>query len=156
MSNSVDNNLVVSMHYKLTDNDGNVLDTSEGVEPMNYLHGVGNIIPGLENALTGRSVGDTFKVTVEPADAYGEIVPELIEVVEREVFEDADSIEIGMQFQAVKEDGTEQLVAVKAVTDDDVTIDANHPLAGMTLNFEIEVTGIREATAEEIEHGHAH
>lgn len=156
MSLLIGDNLVVSVHYKLTDDDANVLDSSEGSEPLAYLHGAGNIIPGLENALVGKVAGDSLKVRVEPAEGYGEIVPELIETVDIAAFQGVDSVEPGMAFEAQAPDGSVQRIVVKAVEGNDVTIDANHPLAGVTLNFDIEIVGVREATEEEIAHGHVH
>ena len=152
----VGNNLVVSMHYKLTDNDGNILDNSEGSEPLTYLHGVGNIIPGLENALTGKVEGDKLQVKVEPADGYGEIMPELIQIIDKATFQGVDSVEVGMAFEAQAPDGSKPRIVVKEVKGDDVTINANHPLAGMALNFDVEIVGVREATEEEVAHSHVH
>ena len=156
MSLLIGENLVVSMHYKLTDNDGTVIDSSEGAEPLTYLHGAGNIIPGLENALVGKVKGDALQVSVEPADAYGEIIPELIQTVEKAVFQDADTVEVGMMFEAEGPDGQAQRIIVKDVDGDQVTIDANHPLAGLALNFDVEIVDVRAATEEEADHGHVH
>jgi len=144
------------MHYKLTDDDGNVLDSSEGSEPLAYLHGVGGIIPGLEKALVGKVEGDSLQVRVEPAKGYGEVMPDLIQTVEREAFQDAEPIEVGMEFQAQTPDGPVQHIVVKKVDDHEVIVDANHPLAGVVLHFNIEIVGVREATEEEVAHGHAH
>jgi len=152
----IGDNLVVSMHYKLTDEEGNVLDSSEGEEPMSYLHGARNIIPGLENALTGKVAGDTCKVRIEPAEGYGEVVPELIQVVGKDRFQGVDDVKEGMGFEAQGEDGQVQRIVVTKVEGESVTIDANHPLAGKVLNFDIEIAGVREATEEEIAHGHVH
>ena len=156
MSLLIGNNLVVSMHYKLTNNEGQVLDSSEGAEPLAYLHGAGNIIPGLENALVGKVEGDKVQVQVAPADAYGEIRPEMIQVVPRAAFQAVDSIEPGMAFQAQGPDGATQQIMVREVDGDNITIDANHPLAGVELNFDVEIVGVREASQEEITHGHVH
>lgn len=156
MSLLIGNNLVVSVHYKLTDDDGNVLDSSEGSEPLAYLHGAGNIIPGLEKALVGKVEGDSLQVRVEPAEGYGEVVPELIQTVERTAFQGVDSVEVGMVFEAQTQDGSIQRIVVKEVDGDEITIDANHPLAGVVLNFDIEIVGVREATQEEISHGNIH
>lgn len=156
MSLLIDDKLVVSMHYKLTDDDGNVMDSSEGSEPMVYLHGAGNIVPGLEKPLTGKVAGDSLQVRVEPVDGYGEVMPDLIHVIEKEAFEDAEAVEPGMAFEAQAQDGSVQRIVVKKVEGDKVTIDANHPLAGVVLNFDIDIVGVREPTAEEVEHGHAH
>lgn len=156
MSLLIGDKLVVSMNYTLTDDDGQILDSSDGGEPLNYLHGAGNIIPGLENAMVGKAQGDKFDVRVEPAEGYGEVNPQMIQVVPRAAFQGVEAIEPGMQFQAEGPDGQGQLIRVAAVDGDDITVDANHPLAGQVLNFAIEVVGIREASEEEIAHGHVH
>jgi FKBP-type peptidyl-prolyl cis-trans isomerase SlyD len=155
MSLLIGDNLVVSMHYRLTDDDGNELDSSDGYEPMSYLHGAGNIIPGLENALTGKAEGDSLVVKVEPAEGYGEIIQELIQTAEREEFQDAESLEAGMVFEANAPDGSIQRIMVVKVEGNEITIDANHPLAGVTLNFDVKIVGVRKATAEEITNGYA-
>lgn len=152
----VGDHAVVSMHYKLTDDDGNIIDDSEGSEPLTYLHGAGNIIPGLEKALVGKVQGDLLQVRVEAADAYGEIDPQLIQSIDKSAFEGVDTIEVGMTFEANAPDGSHQRIQVKAVEDNAVTIDANHPLAGMALNFDVEIVAVRAATEEEISHGHVH
>ena len=156
MSLAIENTRVVSMHYKLTDNSGNVLDSSEGAEPLNYLHGAGNLIPGLEKALAGREQGDSLQVVVEPADAYGDVRPEMIQAVDRSAFQGVETVEPGMTFQAQGPDGATQRIVVTGVEGDSVTIDANHPLAGVQLHFDVQVVGVREATDEEIAHGHVH
>ena len=156
MSLLIGENLVVSMHYKLTDDDGNVLDSSEGAEPLAYLHGSGSIIPGLEKAMVGKVEGDSLKVKVEPADGYGDVNPEFIQAVNKSAFDGVDAIEPGMAFEAQAPDGSVQRILVKEVNGDEVTIDANHPLAGFVLNFDVKVVGVREATEEEVSHGHAH
>jgi FKBP-type peptidyl-prolyl cis-trans isomerase SlyD len=152
----VGDHAVVSMHYKLTDDDGNVLDDSKGSDPLTYLHGAGNIIPGLETALAGKSQGDSLQVRVKAADAYGEIDPQLIQNIDKSAFEGVETIEVGMAFEAQAPDGSQQRIQVKAVEENTVTIDANHPLAGMALNFDVEIVAIRAATEEEISHGHVH
>ena len=156
MSLLIGDKLVVSMHYKLTDDEGTVLDSSEGSEPLSYLHGSGNIIPGLEKALTGKVEGDSLQVTVAPADGYGEVMDELIHTVNKTAFQETGSVEPGMAFEAQGPDGSSQRIVVKKVDGDEVTIDANHPLAGLTLHFDVEIVGVREATAEEVAHGHVH
>ena len=145
---------VVSFHYTLTDEQGTVIDKSEA-QPLIYLHGASNIIPGLENALVGKSVGDKLTVTVQPSEAYGEYQPGMVQEVPRNLFQGVDNIEAGMQFQAQTDDGM-QVVTVKDVTDEAVIVDGNHPLAGQTLNFDVEVVEIRDASTEELAHGHAH
>ncbi len=146
---------VASFHYTLTNEQGLILDSSEGEEPLSYIHGFGMIIPGLEKALVGRSAGETFNVTIEPQNAYGDRHEDLIQDISRSVFPEGHEITPGMQFHAQTKDGT-QLITVVEVGDEEVTIDANHPLAGERLTFQIEVTGIREATEEEKSHGHVH
>lgn len=152
---SISENKVVSMHYTLTDPAGKVIDSSEGQEPLAYLHGFGNIIPGLEDALEGKNVGDKFTVNVAAADGYGTRNEEMVQVLAASMFTGIDQIEVGMEFHAETEHGL-QVVTVTKVEGDQVTIDANHPLAGVDLTFAIEITEIRDATEEELEHGHAH
>ena len=149
------NHKVVSIHYTLTNDEGDVLDSSKGQEPLAYLHGFGNIISGLENALDGRALGDKFTVAIAPAEGYGERDNEMVQSVPKSSFQGVDEILPGMQFQAQSPDGM-QLVTVIDVDGDEVILDGNHPMAGMTLNFDVEVTEIRDATAEELEHGHVH
>ncbi|WP_271270688.1 FKBP-type peptidyl-prolyl cis-trans isomerase [Aliamphritea hakodatensis] len=151
----VADNKVVLIHYTLTNAAGEVLDSSAGGEPLAYLHGKGNIVPGLENALTGKQVGDKQQVEVSPEEGYGQPNEELIQEVERNLFDGIDNIEIGMQFMAQTPWG-EQPVVVTALTDETVTVDGNHPLAGDVLNFDVEVVEVRDASEEELEHGHAH
>lgn len=148
-------NSVVSMHYTLTNNKGEVLDSSQGGDPLTYLHGSGNIIPGLEKALTGKQVGDKLQVTVAPAEGYGEHDPALIQQVPKRAFQGVPNIEPGMTFHAQSSQGPMR-VTVTAVQGDMVTVDGNHPLAGETLNFDVEITEVRAATLEEIAHGHVH
>lgn len=152
----IGDNLVVSMHYSLTNASGEVLDSSEGSDPLNYLHGAGNIIPGLEQALVGKVEGDSLQVQVEPADGYGELNPELIQVVDRAAFQGVETVDVGMSFEAQGPDGAAQRIVVAAVEGDQVTVDANHPLAGQQLNFDVQVVSVRAATEEEVTHGHVH
>ncbi len=146
---------VVTIDYTLTNNDGEVIDTSKGHEPLSYLHGVGNMIPGLENALDGKSTGDSLSVSVAPKDAYGERDEELIQVAPRHMFGDVEELAPGMQFQAHTDEGIEA-VTVVAVNGDKITVDGNHPLAGTVLNFDVKIVDVREASGEELEHGHVH
>lgn len=146
---------VVHLHYTLTNDEGDVLDSSRGDEPLAYIHGMGNIISGLEDALAGRGVGDRFQVSVPPEAAYGLRDDELVQIVPKSSFQGVQEILPGMQFRAESADGL-QLVTVLQVEGDEVTLDGNHPMAGMTLNFDVEVTEIRDATPAEIEHGHIH
>lgn len=152
----IQNNAVVSIHYTLTNEAGEVIDSSEGKNPLKYLHGAGNIIPGLENELLNCVVGDSKQVTVQPEDGYGEIAEDLIQKLPPEAFTGIDNVEEGMEFQAQGEDGSMQYVVVTKVEDDGITIDGNHALAGQVLNFDVSVVDVREATESEIEHGHVH
>ena len=151
---AIANDHVVSFNYKLTNAEGETLDQSQG-EPLAYLHGAGNIIPGLENALLGKTVGETFTVTVPAAEGYGEYNPEPVQEVPAQMFQGVDNIQAGMQFQAQTDDGV-QIVTVKAVEGENVIVDANFPLAGQDLTFEVEIVEIRDATEDELQHGHAH
>jgi FKBP-type peptidyl-prolyl cis-trans isomerase SlyD len=144
----------VSIHYTLRDDAGEVLDSSDGREPLTYLHGSGNIVPGLEKALDGKQVGDEVKVKVAPADGYGERDDANVRNVPRRRLPEG-KIEPGMRLRLQTEHGP-IVVAVTAVQGDYVTIDGNHPLAGMTLNFEVKVVEVRDATEEERTHGHVH
>lgn len=146
---------VASFHYTLTNDAGDVLDSSDGREPLAYLHGAGNIVPGLESEMTGHSAGDKFKVDVAPENGYGNYIEELVQVVPAESFQGVDDLAVGMQFQAQTGQGAIAVV-VTAIEGDQVTVDGNHPLAGQTLHFEVEIAEVREATEEETEHGHVH
>jgi FKBP-type peptidyl-prolyl cis-trans isomerase SlyD len=151
---TIKENSAVSFHYTLTDDDGQTLDSSAGKDPLAYLHGAGNIIPGLESALEGKAVGDAMVVAVTAAEGYGEVQQELIQEVPRDAFQGVDSIEVGMQFEAQTGQGGSVPVTVTAVTDEVVTVDGNHPLAGKNLNFDVSIEDIRDATEEELEQGH--
>jgi FKBP-type peptidyl-prolyl cis-trans isomerase SlyD len=146
-------NTVASIEYTLKDDEGRVLDSSEGRGPLTYLHGVGNLIPGLESALEGQAAGADLEVTVAPSDAYGERDERLVQAVPRAAFAGVDQVEPGMQFQAADPNGGGRLITVTAVEGEEVTVDANHPLAGKLLSFRVSIVDVREATAEEIEAG---
>ncbi len=146
---------VALIDYTLTNDEGDVIDSSAGGEPLAYLHGHQNIIPGLEKALVGKVVGDSLKVSIAPAEGYGELNPTLIEVVPKHLFSGVDQIEVGMQFHAQTGQGM-QVITVTAVEGDEVTVDGNHPLAGQTLHFDVTIKEVRAASAEELEHGHVH
>lgn len=148
-------NAVASIEYTLTDDSGEVIDTSKGQGPLTYLHGTGSLIPGLENELEGKGVGDAFKVRVEPDEAYGQRNEEMVQDVSREQLPADLDPQIGMQLQAQTEQGM-HVVTVVGVEEAHVRLDANHPLAGVTLNFDVQVVEVREATGEELEHGHVH
>ncbi len=146
---------VASFDYTLTNDAGEVLDASAGREPLTYLHGKGNIVAGLEKAMTGKKVGDKFKVDVSPEEGYGVHNPSLVQVVPRDAFHGVDNLEAGMQFQAESDRGP-MTVIITAIEGDKVTVDGNHPLAGATLHFAVEITAVREASVEEVLHGHVH
>jgi FKBP-type peptidyl-prolyl cis-trans isomerase SlyD len=147
---------VVLIHYTLTDDGGKVLDSSSGGDPLAYLHGQGNIIPGLEKALEGKQAGDKLNVRVEPAEGYGVRDDSLVQQVPRRAFGSVSKVEPGMQFHAQSAQGQMRVVTVTHVKGDMVTVDANHPLAGEVLVFDVEVAEVRDATGEELEHGHVH
>lgn len=147
-------NKVALIEYTLTDDDGDVIDSSVGGDPLAYVHGTGSLIPGLEAALEGRVAGDALDVTIAPAEAYGVHDPELVHVASREQFAGTDEILVGMRFRAGGEGGG-QVMAVVAVDEEQVTLDGNHPLAGVTLHFAVKVVGVRDATAQEISAGRA-
>jgi len=146
---------VVSIDYTLTDDEGTVLDSSEGRAPLAYLHGAGNIIPGLEKALEGKRAGEKLTVRVAAAEAYGERDDALTQQVPREMFMGVDELEVGMRFQAQTNQGV-QIVTITEISGDVVTVDGNHPLAGKPLNFAVSVVDVRDATGEELAHGHVH
>ncbi len=156
MTLMIGQNSVVSMHYTLKNDDGEILDSSEGKTPLVYLHGANNLIPGLEAELAGKSTGAAFNASIPPAQAYGEFNEDFIQVISKSMFEGVESIEVGMSFVAQGEGGAQRQVRVTEVNGEDITIDANHPLAGQTLHFEVEVVDVREGTPQEIEHGHVH
>ncbi|MDD2747796.1 MAG: peptidylprolyl isomerase [Acidithiobacillus sp.] len=146
---------VVTIDYSLTDEEGELIDSSVGEEPLVYLHGHHGVIPGLEQALAGRRAGDRLEVSIPPEEGYGDWDEDLVEVVGVEDFDDAEELEIGTQFETMTEDGT-RLATIIDIEGDEITVDLNHPLAGMTLNFDVTVLEVRDATAEELAHGHVH
>jgi FKBP-type peptidyl-prolyl cis-trans isomerase SlyD len=146
---------VVSIHYTLTDDEGQTIDSSDGGEPLAYIHGNGNLIPGLERALEGKQAGDSIDVKIAPADGYGEYDKSLIQRIPRRALKGISNVYVGMQLQAQSEHGARP-VTVTQVVGDMVTIDGNHPLAGKNLNFKVQVDGVRAATEEELAHGHVH
>jgi len=149
------NGMVVTMHYTLTDDQGNTIDSSNEREPLTYLHGYGNIIPGLEAALEGSQVGFKSRVDVPAADGYGERDPAAVFEAPRDQFPDDMSIEPGERVFADGPNGPVPFTIME-VTEENVKLDANHPLAGVNLHFDVEITDIRAATDEEISHGHVH
>ena len=152
---AVETRKVVSFHYTLRDTEGKEIESSRGGEPVTYLHGYRNIVPGLEKAMAGREVGDSFDVTVEPADAYGERNPDAVQRIPAKHFPDARKLKPGQVAELQTKQGPIQAVIVK-VGRFNVDVDANHPLAGQELTFEVEITDLRDATKEEVDHGHVH
>ncbi|MBV62453.1 FKBP-type peptidyl-prolyl cis-trans isomerase [Abyssibacter profundi] len=148
-------NTVASFHYVLKTPEGEVLESSREAEPMAYLHGTGGIIPGLEEEMSGKSTGDRFEATIPPEKAYGEHDPARVQQVPLAAFQGVDKVEPGMVFRA-STDGGDIPVVIRAVEGDTVVVDANHQMAGQTLVFDIEITDVREATPQELEHGHVH
>jgi len=147
---------VVSIEYRLHLGDGKIVDESEPGEPLEYLQGHEEIVPGLEQALEGKAAGESLKVTVEPKDGYGDIDPDGVEEVPRSEFPAEMELKAGAILSATDPDGDEVDFLVKEVKGDTVVVDFNHPFAGKTLHFEVTVHGVRAATKEELEHGHAH
>jgi FKBP-type peptidyl-prolyl cis-trans isomerase SlyD len=147
---------VVDLDYSLHLGDGKVVDQSDPGEPLTYLHGEGEIVPGLEGALEGAQVGDRKQVVVSPADGYGDRDPGGIQRVPRQAFPPGFQPEVGMELSAQDPDGDEVAFVIQGVEPDAVTIDLNHPLAGRTLHFDVTVREVRAATPDELEHGHAH
>jgi len=156
MAESVQRDTVVSIHYTLRDDNKAVVDSSDGGEPLVYLHGHQNIVAGLERALEGKVIGDRINVSVPPGEGYGEHDPALVQQVNRSAFPKGADLSVGTMFHAAGPDGDALVVRVTGVTGDQVQIDGNHPLAGQNLHFDVEITAIRAATESELEHGHAH
>ena len=148
-------NTVVSIDYTLTDEAGAVLDSSQGQAPLAYIHGAGNIIPGLEEALEGKQAGEQVTVSVTPEKGYGARNEAMTQKVPRNMFDTRQEIKPGMRFHAQSEQGT-HTVTVTAVDEENVTVDGNHPLAGKVLNFDVNIVEVRAATEDELSHGHVH
>ena len=146
---------VAQFHYTLTDDAGTVIDSSRGGDPLTYLHGGGQIVPGLEKMMEGKVKGDAFKADVSPEEGYGQRIEALLQTAPRAMFPPDVNPEVGMQFQAESNMGP-VMVTVVAVEGETVTLDGNHALAGQTLHFDVEVHSVREATTDEVLHGHAH
>jgi len=147
---------VVAIHYTLKNGRGEEIDSSQGAEPLSYLHGAGALIPGLERELEGLEVGHDLNVVVQPADAYGEVHHQLIQEVPLSALAGIEDLEVGMQLQSRSPDGQVQNLVVDAIGSDTATLNANHPLAGEVLHFDVRVESVRAATEEELAHGHAH
>ncbi|MGZ5242553.1 MAG: FKBP-type peptidyl-prolyl cis-trans isomerase [Bacteroidia bacterium] len=155
MADQVQKDKVVSFSYTLKDSDGNILEQTDKNRPMEYLHGNQNIIPGLEREMEGLNIGDSKSVSVDPKDGYGEYNTELSFRVPRDNFPEGTNLEPGMEFQTETENGP-MVITITEVLDNEVVVDANHPMAGQTLHFDITINNVREATAQEKQHGHVH
>lgn len=153
---TVQENMIVGIHYRLTNDDGDELDTSIGFDPLFYLHGAQNIVPGLENELLGLTVGDKKIVVVPPVDGYGERTSTAPVEIPKSNFPPNTDVQPGMMFHTEGPDGTPVPLWVTAVTEANVIVDTDHPLAGVTLNFDVEIAEIRAASEEELSHGHVH
>ena len=147
---------VVLMHYTLKNDAGDVIDSSDGGDPLPFLQGHGNIIPGLESALEGSQAGDKLDVSIKPKEAYGERMKDAIQEIPKSALKGIDEVKVGMQLQSQDQDGNTFLVNVTKIEDDKITVDANHPLAGQTLHFSVSIESVRKAEAEELSHGHVH
>lgn len=152
---TVSKDKVVSIEYKLTDDGGSVLDSSEGRGALSYIHGHGNLVSGLETELEGKEDGTPFEAHVAPGEGYGDYDEELLFSVPKERFKEFSDLEVGMQFEAETDQG-HQIMAIKSIEGESVVVDANHPLAGQVLHFEGTIVGVRDATKDEITHGHVH
>ncbi|MCF7928683.1 MAG: peptidylprolyl isomerase [Spirochaetales bacterium] len=152
----IEKNKVVSIDYTVKDDNGEVIDTSEGREPLSFLFGTGSIIPGLEKELDGKEEGESVSVTVTPEEGYGTYDERLLVDVPKTSFQNPDQIQAGMQVQAQNQDGSTQVLTIKDIGEESVKLDGNHPLAGMVLSFDVDIANVREPSSEELEHGHVH
>ena len=152
---SIKQDQVVTLHYTLRDDAGEIIDSSPHGEPLAYLHGHGNLVPGLERELSGKRAGDKLQITVSPADGYGEYDQALLQRVARRALKGLANLRVGMRLQAHTGHGA-RAVTVTQITGDMVTLDGNHPLAGKNLHFQVEVAEVRAATDAELSHGHVH
>ena len=150
----ISQNNVVTLHYTVSTEDGTELDSSFGQEPLVFIQGTGFLIPGLDSALIGKAPGDKFDLDVEAEQAYGERVDHLVQQINKKKIEGLD-VEVGMSFRATTDQGEQSVIIIDA-NDEAVVVDGNHPLAGLNLSFEVEVVDVREATEDELEHGHVH
>lgn len=151
----VADDMVVAFHFTLTTDGGELIHSTRPDAPLTYLHGRGELIEGLENAMLGRSEGATFDLTLEPSQAYGQRDPQLVQTVDRAEFPGGEELEVGMKFR-VEDDLGQRTITIAEIDGDQVKVDGNHPLAGETISFEVEILEIREASQEELSHGHAH
>lgn len=147
---------VVEMHYTLKNDANEVIDTSKGQEPMPFLHGHGNIVPGLEKAIEGMKVGESCDVSVEAKEGYGEYHTGGVQEIPMEALQGIPELKVGLELQSQDENGNAFIVMVKEIGKDTVTVDANHPLAGQTLHFNVSIENVRDATEDELKHGHIH
>ncbi|NKC01317.1 MAG: peptidylprolyl isomerase [Pseudomonadales bacterium] len=147
---------VVTIHYTLTDAGGQVIDTSEGGDPLTYLHGYGGLIPGLERELEEKSSGDKLEVSIAPEDGYGLADPELIQEVPLAELGQIENLAVGMRLQSKDQEGRVHSLKVDAISESSATLNANHELAGQTLFFAVSIESVRTASEEELSHGHAH
>jgi len=145
----------VNVHYSLSNNEGEVLDSSEGGEPLSFIHGIGALLPSLERSLEGKPVGEKIIISIEPEDAYGLRDESLVHTVTRDAFSGVDKLEVGMCFQSSGGQEPEGII-ISRINGDQITVDSNHPLAGVVLNFDIDILSVRDATEEELKHGHIH
>ncbi len=151
----IEKNSVVEIHYTLTDDQGETIDSSAGQQPLPYIHGIGALIPGLEKELEGKEAGDKLKVVIGAVEGYGEYNQEQVFEVSKSGFQGDEDLEVGMQVQLDTDSGP-AIAMVTEIEGDSVTLDLNHPLAGMELNFDVEVVSVRAASPEELSHGHVH
>ncbi|MFT5170607.1 MAG: FKBP-type peptidyl-prolyl cis-trans isomerase SlyD [Candidatus Marinamargulisbacteria bacterium] len=152
---TIEKEKVVVIHYTLKDKLGEVIDTSSGSDPLAYIHGLGNIVEGLESALEGKTAGDKIDVVVPPEKGYGKKQEELIQTVSKSKFDDPESVKPGVQFELNGPQGAHQAI-ILSVEKDEVTFDMNHPLSDQELHFSVEIVEVRDATTEELDHGHVH
>ena len=151
----ISENKVVVLHYAVSDNDDTLIDSSYDHSPLSIIQGTGYLIPGWESALTDHVVGDKFEVEVSAENAYGDRHDEFVQTVPKSMFESVEDLAVGSQLRATTDDG-EQTVFVLDGTDDEITVDGNHPLAGMDLKFDVDILEVRDATEDELQHGHVH
>lgn len=149
------NNKVVVMHYAVMDSEETLIDSSYDSKPLAFIQGAGFLIPGLETELNDKAVGDKFIVDVDAENAYGKRHDEYVQTVPKSLFQGIEDLDVGMQLRAQTDDG-EQTVIVIGMEDDEITVDGNHPLAGIDLKFDVEILEVRDATEEEVAHGHVH
>jgi FKBP-type peptidyl-prolyl cis-trans isomerase SlyD len=152
----VEKDKVVLMHYTLKNDAGDIIDSSDGGDPLPFLQGHGNIIPGLESSLEGCKVGEKLEVSIEPEEGYGLRMKDAIQEIPSSALQGVEEVKVGMQLQSQDKDGNAFLVSVTKIEDDKITVDGNHPLAGQTLHFSVSIESIRDAEAEELSHGHVH